>query len=294
MGKVVNKPPKTPINWTDGREVIEGGPVRPDPPAKDINLTPENPHWVCISSNALHWHLYLMLGEGQIIPTGGVAQWDEVAIPEDKSVSEFTGVSLAALAVPVLLDAWLDPLEYPGDPEKKQVPEFGNIKKAKKRRKLRQAWREIRDTQAPENIGAYIDLLRSLAQPRGEGAWAPVIRVYGKAMPRGYNGLSWVITDIEEGERLHEENGGPIRRQAMTLQLAEFNKAGVYDFDKRRKRKRGKKQKRRYLVKKGDTLQEIAKKVYGEAYKWERIARENDIKNPRRLDKYVGKRIKIP
>lgn len=49
---------------------------------------------------------------------------------------------------------------------------------------------------------------------------------------------------------------------------------------------------RRYIVKKGETLKSIAKKVYGDVSAWREIARVNDIKGPRILR--AGQVLSIP
>lgn len=48
-----------------------------------------------------------------------------------------------------------------------------------------------------------------------------------------------------------------------------------------------------YVVKRGDTLSEIALRFYDDADQWPRIARANNITNPRRQVK-VGMRLRIP
>lgn len=47
-----------------------------------------------------------------------------------------------------------------------------------------------------------------------------------------------------------------------------------------------------YKVKKGDTLWDLARKYYGNPYKWHAIADRNGVKNPRRLR--IGKILTIP
>ena len=46
------------------------------------------------------------------------------------------------------------------------------------------------------------------------------------------------------------------------------------------------------VVKEGDTLWQIAKEEYGDPYEWRRIAEENGIENPRRLQ--IGTELVIP
>lgn len=47
-----------------------------------------------------------------------------------------------------------------------------------------------------------------------------------------------------------------------------------------------------YVVKKGDTLWELAKKYYGSGSKWKVIADKNGVKNPRNLQ--IGTKLIIP
>lgn len=46
------------------------------------------------------------------------------------------------------------------------------------------------------------------------------------------------------------------------------------------------------VVKKGDTLQSIAKKYYGNASAWQKIADENKIRDPKKVD--VGDKLRLP
>ncbi|PEJ57395.1 hypothetical protein CN692_13355 [Bacillus sp. AFS002410] len=47
-----------------------------------------------------------------------------------------------------------------------------------------------------------------------------------------------------------------------------------------------------YTVKKGDTLWDLARKYYGDPYKWKSIASLNGVKNPRKLQ--IGKVLRLP
>jgi hypothetical protein len=49
---------------------------------------------------------------------------------------------------------------------------------------------------------------------------------------------------------------------------------------------------RNYVVKRGDNLEKIAAKFYGDANKWKRIATANKLRDPRSLK--IGAKIKIP
>lgn len=265
-------------------------------PPRNLNHTPNDPQWVRIESRALHWDLLLLLGDGFVTPNGGGATFDEITVPNDKTILNWSGESLYRLTVPVMLDSWVDDIEPPT--RDKQPPKFKNIKKKRKRHRHRERWRKVRDTERPLNVASYIELLEELKQPLGASDHKPpaVIRVYGKAVPKYLNGDIWQIEEIEYGDPMHNPFNGKQVRQQLTLNLVEPNEGGRFKLKKHKQKHHGGGGggRQTYMVKRGDTLQSIAAKFYGDASKWHRIADANNIKNPRDLSKYVGDRIKIP
>lgn len=260
-------------------------------PTRNLSLTPDDAEWVCLVSNHLHWDLYLMLGEGDLNPEGGAATYNEVTAPQEKSITEWDGVSSWKLDVPIMLDSWISDIETPDPARRKEPPKFGALKKKRKRVRAREHWRHVRNHDGPDTVDGYVQLLVDLSQPKDEGEEPPTIRLYGKAIPRYLNGEPWKISSIAWGARLGRH--GRLRRQAATLSLLEANSGDRYKLKHRKGRPKGNGGKhQKYTIKKGDTLQSIAAKFYGDPHKWERIAEANGIKNPRRLT--VGDVIKIP
>lgn len=51
---------------------------------------------------------------------------------------------------------------------------------------------------------------------------------------------------------------------------------------------------RRYIVKQGDDLRSISQKMYGDPTKWKLIQAANNIRDPKRILRMVGKEIRIP
>ena len=269
-------------------------PVKGDEgPPKNIDETPPDGHYVKITSRALHWDFILLLGDGPVAPSDGTANFDEVTPLSDKAIVYWSGEALWRMDVPLMLDAWMEPIEPPR--LDKSPPKFGNVKKPKRRRRRRERWRKVRDRDRPLNVDQYLTQLVELAQPEGKRRPPAALRVYGKAVPRFLNGELWHISGITWGEPMFNPRNGQLVRQSLSLALVEANHGTPYKVKKAKKKKGGGGGKaEHYTVKRGDTLQKIAAKFYGSANKWERIAKANDIKNPRKLHDYIGEKIKIP
>lgn len=271
-------------------------------PAKRTDLTPNRAHWIAISSGALHWDIFMMLGEGEIAVSGGGGGWGTVARPDDKSITEWTGVEPWALSIPIMLDAWTEQLDLPNPDRRKQPP-----KKSKPKEKRR--WRNFRDRHEPRNVPQYIELLNLLSQPEKGGRnrtgrdEPPVIRVYGKNLPFWLNGEKFVIQNIAWGRRLIDRESGVTKRQALTLDLLEHTKSDDIRIKKVKQRNKGKggegknrgdggREPKIYVVKDGQTLKDVAKDVYGDWRKWKKIADYNNIRNARSVE--AGDKLKIP
>lgn len=272
------------------------------PPARRRDLTPDDPRYICIASNALAWDLYFFLGEGVPTPTGGVGGWSMQARPNDVSITDWPGVEPWQIDVPILLDNWMDndgDVDVPDPDRKKHPPKYiDDIKNKRRRKRVRRQWRRHRDKQHPEDVEDYIRQIIHLAQKIDRLDQPPSFRLYGRTMPPWLNGDSWVIQDIEWGDRVPGEHGGHMRRQELTLSLLRYEDDDDYRIRRNRHRKGDGKgdgkggHKKHYTVKKGDTLMSIAAHFYGDRSKWKKIAEANDIKHPRNLR--IGQRLVIP
>lgn len=128
-------------------------------------------------------------------------------------------------------------------------------------------------------------------------AWAPAIndeppkvRVSGGTPGDTF---TWLVNDLSWGDNQIWDfyRGSMVRfRQDVVvhlLQSVDVNLAAVA-----RPHVGGKVSPRYYTVKRGDTLQKIAVKMYGDREKWKVIAKANKIRDPRKIR--VGQRLKIP
>jgi LysM repeat protein len=98
----------------------------------------------------------------------------------------------------------------------------------------------------------------------------------------------WVIDSFSWGDSLAVGN---IRyRQQVTVTVVEYIDEEVLP---EAKKKASTKKHRTYVLKKGDTLQKIAKHFYRSAAKWKDIAKLNNIRDPNHPGR-PGKRIKLP
>lgn len=108
--------------------------------------------------------------------------------------------------------------------------------------------------------------------------------------------LAMAIESFDYGK----ENGDGSGDVAFTLTLKEYSylnverskkpsKKGVL---KDRPRERPSKQAKSYLVKKGDTLWDLADKNLGDGSRWREIAKLNNVTDPRKLQ--IGAKLKFP
>ena len=109
---------------------------------------------------------------------------------------------------------------------------------------------------------------------------------------------SWVITNISY-KVLHRNIHNHPYHAEVTCTFQEVRKDQVIPgpiVAKRNppqtKKKKKKSGGRIYVVKRGDTLWDLAVRFYGSGLKWRRIADANGVKNPRLLQ--IGKRLRIP
>jgi hypothetical protein len=262
-------------------------------PHKQLDLTPEDPAWVCISSNALHWDLYLMLGEGPLQPADGGGGWEVRGRPRDTGLTLWNGNNPWTLAVPVMVDSWAAETERPDPERRKHPPKFKSLEKKKLRKRARRKWRRYRDRHTPVDVEQFINLVNRLQRPGGDEE-PPRVRLYGKAVPHWLNGDQFVLAAVEWGERLVDTVTGETQRQAFTINFLRFTDDDELKVKRRKthKKDKGTWNRHHYTVKRGDTLQSIAKDQYGDWRKWKKIAEANKITKPRSIE--VGDVLKIP
>jgi hypothetical protein len=266
----------------------EYGPLK-----KKLDLTPEDPAWICISSNALHWDLYLLLGVGQPEPSDGGGGWEIRSRPRDTALTTWSGRNPWALSVPIMLDSWAADPERPDPERRKHPPKFKSLEKKKLRKRARRKWRRYRDRHTPVDVEQFVNLVNQLQRP-GSDEEPPKIRVYGKGIPHWLNGDQFVISGVTWGDRLIDSVSGETQRQAFTLNLIRFTDDDELKVKRRKthKKDKGTWNRHHYTVKRGDTLQSIAKDQYGDWRKWKLIAEANKITKPRSIE--VGDVLKIP
>jgi nucleoid-associated protein YgaU len=133
-----------------------------------------------------------------------------------------------------------------------------------------------------------IGRLIRMSWPPREHAEPPQVKVSGGTPGDQY---TWVINDLAWGDEQiwKEYHGQMVRfRQDCTVRLLQFvDVATVAAIPQNPPHAP-----RFYVVKKGDTLQSIAVKMYHNRSKWKLIAKANHIRDPRSI--HVGQRLKIP
>lgn len=209
----------------------------------------------------------------QVIPTGKAGGWSEILRPRRLAISHWDGQPLEGREFTLVFDGFST-----DDSQEEQIQKLENM-----------------------------------AKPRESGKAPPILKLdYGRM---GEN-KHWVISDLEYGQ---EHRGSQLNRvfQAITVRLVEFVDPEIQMSHVKRKKERdkdkgkgdgkGKKdgddkddrknvsrhgERKRHIVKRGDTLASIAAKQLGNANEWKRIARLNDIRDPNRIK--PGQKISIP
>lgn len=119
----------------------------------------------------------------------------------------------------------------------------------------------------------------------------PQVRIHGDAFDQTMKNIAWVIQNLEWGKTIRSENHGFRIQQQCTVTLLEHVTGGLVNESNVKPGQHQPKY-RTYTIKKGDTLQSIAKKLLGKASRWQEIARLNNIHDPRNLK--VGRKIRVP
>jgi hypothetical protein len=205
--------------------------------------------------------------------TSGYAGWEEIERPRRTSVVNYKGASPMHMVGDLLLDTWM------------HVPE--------------------------ESVDGDIYTLELMA---GMGTKAPgvppKIKLWDAAHEEWpakvpHSNFAWYIWDLTWGDCLRNTEG-QTKRQQCRVELVEavttdsirrlkpvVNVEAPGTGHGRLKRTPGNPRlKGFWIVKKGDTLQFIAKECYQNANKWRLIARANSIHNTKRL--VPGTKLKIP
>jgi hypothetical protein len=158
-----------------------GTPIRPKKP------TPPSRKWqrVHIRAVTIPGQVICLLGPNGANLTGGYGNWEEVAIPRGTPFSQWTGRSLWAMDVDLMLDGW---------GEKKSIePDITTLERF---------------------------ALRPGAQKHGQRpVTPPPVRLAG-AIP--HPEFTWVISGFDWGDALRSPATGRRQRQAVTLHLLEY------------------------------------------------------------------------
>lgn len=218
--------------------------------------------WVVIWAGQLT--VYVGLGHGSPQQSGHVGGWEVVSREQRKALTSWRGREPMRTTFSVLFDTLDDPSEG------------------------QELEREIRVLEKLAGIGI------GNREP-------PVVRFNSRGLiPHDFKDAPqnrWVVDALEWGEAIRNNRGHRIRQEA-TITLLEYvddeylEKARKKRDNKKSKDKCSGANKKRYTVKKGDTLMSIAKKQYGRADCWKAIAKLNKIRDPRSLK--IGKRLRLP
>jgi hypothetical protein len=146
---------------------------------------------------------------------------------------------------------------------------------------------------------AGIRRMRSLGAPRGHRQRPPLVQIIGKGLHE--TRLDWVVTGLDADDDVRRYGDAARREwQPMVVTLLHHPSfKAVRSSPAKRNKDKGKGGGRggrpdHYTVRPGDTLAKIAKRVYGDAAKWKKIAQANGIRDPRGADLKDGRRLKIP
>lgn len=208
--------------------------------------------------------LVAQLGDGFVVPEAD-SGWQVVARPKRKAFTTWDGHAPVTMTIPILFDGF----------------------------------RENRSVE--QDINTLYGMMRKINQRVDE---PPVVRLSG---PIPYSRFQWVITSISPGEEIRRKKDGRRVRSFMEVTVLEYVPADVATTAKAspakaardRKNRKGDKgdegrspSGRTYRVKSGDTLAKIAVRFLGSAGEWRKIAKMNNIRDPKRLK--VGQVLRIP
>lgn len=220
------------------------------------------PGYVTITSQAPNLTVTCLLGAEGAKVTGGYGGWVDVPRPRRLALTQWDGRSPFEMAVQLVLDAHAD----------------------------------------DGSVEAQCSALERMALPPRSLAEPPVVRIKG---PVPHDDLTWVVNGIDWGAAMRNDAGNR-SRQEVTLTLKRYVAEDRLTLRPAAEKAREKGSgggggtntktktpaQRTYVVKSGDTLSEIAARMYGNASQWKKIADANNIRDPRNLR--VGQTLRIP
>jgi LysM repeat protein len=121
----------------------------------------------------------------------------------------------------------------------------------------------------------YVDPIRKLAAIHGELHAPPVVKFVWEHFQ-----FVGVIESLNVTFTLFSDSGFPVRAK-LNLTVKEYT---TVEKQKSLAQKKSPDLERTYVVRKGDTLSEIASQSYGDPNHWREIARANRIADPRTLE----------
>jgi hypothetical protein len=203
-------------------------------------------------------------GDGPAIVTEGYAGWQVVSRPKDVGITTWQGRNPMAIEIPFMLDylpLWRSSnLDHPGVACENQVTNLEQLC----------------------GIGGH-------SQPS-------ICCVDGGGMiPHDYTTYSkhrWVIEQVSWDRQMEIRSQHSGRRLRCGGQLTIRQYMTASEILQRIASKDRAVKPRYYVVKRGDNLEKIASKFYGDANKWKKIADVNHMRDHRSLT--IGKRIRIP
>ena len=157
------------------------------------------------------WTLALLGPEGGKLTSGPAGNWEEIPVPRDRPITEWTGRNALAMDIDLLYDGWLQHPIRPEPPRafttRPRMPIGGNVRFSR----MRGVW-----------IEGMILSLEALATRQGEPT-PTTVRVYGSVPKTEYR---WVINNIEYGDAIRDRVTGRRMRQQVTVSLMEYNQPG--------------------------------------------------------------------
>jgi LysM repeat protein len=147
----------------------------------------------------------------------------------------------------------------------------------------------ISDFKNGGSVEPQIQALMEMASPvLSNPTRTPAVKIHGDALI--HKEKDYVIENLTFGltERNHDK--GHRTRQLVTVSLLEYVDGG--DLKENTVKPGHNIKYRKYTIKKGDTLQKIAKRFLDDYRRWKEIAKLNNLHDPRHPP--VGKTIRIP
>lgn len=213
-----------------------------------------------------------LLGDGNPVPVGGYGGWEIKARARKRGLTRWGGVEPLQVDIPIIIDHFLDN-------------------------------NGVADGVAGE---ADIRVLELMAGTHNDDSEPPtVIFDAGGAVPHDYSdnpSYTWAVTNLQYTDPVYKTQYGNRARQGMVvsvMQMITDDTLGLKSSARKHKAKNTSKavkqgaKKKRYTVKKGDTLKTIAAKQLGNASRWREIAAINGgIRDPKSIK--VGQVLRLP